>query len=656
MRQTNLFLRRLKRGMVAKVLLGQSDRQLVEQFLSSHDEAIFEALIRRHGPMVQRVCWRILQQTQDAEDAFQSTFLLLAQKLHTVRKHASLASWLHGVARRVALKARARAAMRRRHEWAAHTSRDVPPDDMTWKELRGILDAELARLPEKWRQPLILCYLEGRTQDEAARQLGWTRTTLQRRLAEARATLGQRLRWQGVTGPAALAAVLVCDCTQAAGLPRTLIDSTVQAAACLAAGQTAAVTVPANVAALTNAIAKGMFMSKRIVIAASLVLATTLLCGAWLIATPQLAVRAQAAVPQGTERPGPGTSERPQGFTVDGIAGKIAWSRDGKLLALASFILEKDGDSEVDTTTVRIWDARKRKFTLSQGAEQKTRVRSLAFSPDGRLLAIGINKPTMTDADEVRLIDVSTGTLNQAIPFKGVLGGLAFSADGKRLAFGGKILNPTEPGRVEITLWDVRKGAVGSTIERPLVDKGEFQDSGLTCLAFSPDGAVLVAAETDCTLRLWDTETGKLRRTLEGHTDRIWDVAFAPDGKTFVTASSDRTVRIWDTQTGKERRTLEGNKGRVYAIAYASDGKTIAAGGMLFDDKDTATGGEVVAWDAETGRLQHSLRSGIPLVHSIAFSPAGARSLAVATGTIRGGQASGGVRFLPLTSTAEKRK
>src|SRR5262245_50205350 len=90
-------------------------------------------------------------------------------------------------------------------------------------------------------------------------------------------------------------------------------------------------------------------------------------------------------------------------------------------------------------------------------------------------------------------------------------------------------------------------------------------------LAFSPDGAVLVAGETDGTLRLWDTQTNKLRRALQGHTDWIWDVAFAPDGKTFATGSADRTVRIWDTQTGKERRTLEGNKGRVYGIAYASD-------------------------------------------------------------------------------------
>src|SRR5215831_7864333 len=104
------FLRRLTRGMVAETLVDQSDRQLVEQFLVRRDEAVFETLVRRHGPMVHRVCWRVLE--QEAEDAFQATFLVLAQKLHTVRKQDSLASWLHGVAHRTALKARAQLATR----------------------------------------------------------------------------------------------------------------------------------------------------------------------------------------------------------------------------------------------------------------------------------------------------------------------------------------------------------------------------------------------------------------------------------------------------------------------------------------------------------------------------------------------------------------
>jgi RNA polymerase sigma factor (sigma-70 family) len=112
--------------MVAATLADQSDRQLVEQFLAGQDEAVFEAIVRKHGAMVYRVCWRVLQHHQDAEDAFQATFLVLAQRLRTVRKHASLASWLHGVAHRVALKSKAEAATRRRHEEHALVSKDSP--------------------------------------------------------------------------------------------------------------------------------------------------------------------------------------------------------------------------------------------------------------------------------------------------------------------------------------------------------------------------------------------------------------------------------------------------------------------------------------------------------------------------------------------------
>src|SRR5262249_7522927 len=163
------------------------------------------------GPMVYRVCWRVLQHQQDAEDAFQAAFLVLAQKLRTLRRHASLASWLHGVALRIALKAKSQATTRRRHEQNALVSQAAPPDDVPWQEVRGVLDAALAELPDKWRLPLLLCYLEGRTQDEAATQLAWSKNTLRRRLVEARGALERRLRRRGLGWPAALAAVMLCD-------------------------------------------------------------------------------------------------------------------------------------------------------------------------------------------------------------------------------------------------------------------------------------------------------------------------------------------------------------------------------------------------------------------------------------------------------------
>ena len=287
------FLRRLTRGMVAETLADQSDRQLVEQFLDGHDEAVFEAIVRRHGAMVYRACWRVLQHHQDAEDAFQATFLVLAQRLRAVRKHASLASWLHGVAHRVALKAKAEAATRRRHEQQAAVSPPVPPDDVSWGEVRAVLDAELVGLPEKWRLPLVLCYLEGRTQDEAAEQLGWSKRTLRRRLEEGRTGLGHRLSRRGVVWPAALSAVLLSDAVASATLSPGLLDSTIKAASLFAAGQTAAVgLISAKAAALTEGVLKTMLLNKL-----KVAVAVLLAIGALGIGASALPYRTVAAEP-----------------------------------------------------------------------------------------------------------------------------------------------------------------------------------------------------------------------------------------------------------------------------------------------------------------------------------------------------------------------
>src|SRR5262249_26855177 len=148
-------------------------------------------------PMVLAVCRSVLRHAQDAEDACQATFLVLARKATTVRKPHSLAHWLHGVAYRLA--ARARAERDRPHD---RRNTDRPPanplDELTGRELHQILHEELARLPESYRLPLILCYLEGEPQDEAARQLGWTVTTLKGRLNRSRNLLRRRLRRRGL--------------------------------------------------------------------------------------------------------------------------------------------------------------------------------------------------------------------------------------------------------------------------------------------------------------------------------------------------------------------------------------------------------------------------------------------------------------------------
>lgn len=282
------FLQRLTRGLAAQALDDHTDRALIERFLIRQDDAAFEAMVRRHGPMVYRVCWRVLQQAEDVEDAFQATFLLLAQKLHSVRRQDSLASWLHGVARRVALKAQARAATRRLHEQERARSPASAGEDLTWRELRLVLDAELMQLPEKWRQPLLLCYLQGRTQDEAARQLRWGKNTLRRRLEEARLALSRRLQRQGVVGPAASAAILLADGMAPAAVPTGLLDSTVTVATSVAAGR-AAPGFSVQVVALTEGVGTTMALTKFKLMAVVLLGAGFLCLGIGTLALQALA-------------------------------------------------------------------------------------------------------------------------------------------------------------------------------------------------------------------------------------------------------------------------------------------------------------------------------------------------------------------------------
>ena len=160
-----------------------TDQELLWRFLAERDAAAFETLLRRHGPMVLDVCRGVLRNEADAEDAFQATFLVLARKADSIRKAASLASFLYGVAYRTALKARDDSARRQRHEaWARQRSTTTDPDELSWREVRQAVHEELDRLPERHRAALVLCYLEGKTQDEAAAQLGWAKGTLKGRL------------------------------------------------------------------------------------------------------------------------------------------------------------------------------------------------------------------------------------------------------------------------------------------------------------------------------------------------------------------------------------------------------------------------------------------------------------------------------------------
>jgi len=244
------------------------------------EEAVFEAIVRRHGPMVWGVCRRVLRDHHDAEDAFQTTFVVLARKAASVMIREKLGHWLYGVAYQTAMKARAMRVRRRAREVQVP---DMPepmavPDGLQ-DALAESLGRELSRLPEKYRIPIVLCELEGMSHKEAAGRLGWPTGTVSSRLSRAKSMLAKRLTRQSLSLSVGSLAVLLAQESALASMPTTLIDSTAQAASQIAAGAAMAGLVSAGVAALTGEVMKMMLLSKIKVAMAMLVVVSALAVG-----------------------------------------------------------------------------------------------------------------------------------------------------------------------------------------------------------------------------------------------------------------------------------------------------------------------------------------------------------------------------------------
>jgi RNA polymerase sigma factor (sigma-70 family) len=247
-----------------------SDAALLERFAVAGDGAAFESLLRRFGPMVLAVCRRVLGHEQAAEDAFQATFLVLVRRARSIRKRELLGNWLYGVASRTALKARSRAA---RAQVRERQVREMAPADPVQEAMRRdlgtVLDQELSRLPDKYRQPLVLCYLQGRTNEEAARQLGCPSGTLFTRLARARDMLRGRLTRRGLALSAPALGMALAN-QAAAAVPEVLVSSTLRAATAFAVGSTTAGgAVSVAAASLAEGVLRSMFVTKLKTIAAA---------------------------------------------------------------------------------------------------------------------------------------------------------------------------------------------------------------------------------------------------------------------------------------------------------------------------------------------------------------------------------------------------
>ncbi len=261
---------------------GLTDQQLLLRFSTSGDQTAFVVLVERHGPMVFRVCQRLLRQEQDAEDAFQATFLVLAERAHSIRKTQALASWLHGVAHRVALRARRDAERRRLHEREAQPmSAKANIVEADWREVQATLDEEIQALAEKYRVPFVLCFLEGKSRAEVACELGLKEGTVWSRLSKARKLLQEQLGRRGIALPALLAVASLSG-GKAWALPGRLIESTVRVAAG-AGGTACASAVSARVAALAKGVIKTMPTIKMKTVVLCLVMAGFVAFGACLV-------------------------------------------------------------------------------------------------------------------------------------------------------------------------------------------------------------------------------------------------------------------------------------------------------------------------------------------------------------------------------------
>ena len=304
---------------------GRTDGELLARFLRSRDEDALAALVRRHAPMVWGVCSRLLRNHDDAEDAFQATFLVLVRKAAGVPGQA-VANWLYGAARQTAVRVRATAAKRGRRETQVVDMPEPIGAEVRDADVLAVLDEELSRLPDHYRGVVVLCDLEGMTRREAARQLAIPEGSVASRLARARALLAKRLNQRGVTLSGGALAAILSQSVASAGVPALVVSNTIKVASLTAAGQAATGVISVKVAALTEGVVKAMFVSKL-----KAAFSVVLILG--FMATGATILTYRTAAGQGDKRPtGTGPVATSPGPKEKGVAEPPKPREDGEIL------------------------------------------------------------------------------------------------------------------------------------------------------------------------------------------------------------------------------------------------------------------------------------------------------------------------------------
>jgi RNA polymerase sigma factor (sigma-70 family) len=573
----------------------QSDEELLRTFISRRDEASFAALVRRHAALVLSVCRHVLDHEQDAEDAFQATFLVLARQASSIRKQASLASFLHGVAYRLSLRAKRDAARRRLHEarTPARTARDNTAD-LAWREVQTLVEEELALLPETYRMPFVLCHLQGLGRAEAARVLGVKEGTVWSRLTQARRRLQMRLARRGVVLSAALAALALSD-----EACRASSERLVGAAARLAGGASTSARVAALAQAGWQPLAAGKLKLALTGLAILLTMAGA--GGAIRLASvpssegPAAAPPAKSTETTGAEKIEQARTDRHGDPLPPGAIARLGTIRFRHGYHVVSVAFSPDGKTVAAGgagRAVTLWDA-------ATGVEKRRllnslrEVRGIAFSPDGKALAaIGPGDAVLY------LVDTSTGAELRKLQEQSGIHCVAFAPNGEHLATG-------SVGGV-VRLWDAATGA-----ER-LQRSGDC--SRVHAVAFSPDSKLLAYAGEDGAIRLWNGSFADEPRRLDGHVKDVFSLSFSPDGQHLASSGQDGTIRLWAVTTGRQLRTLGDKRDAPIAVTFSRDGALLAS-----SHRD----GSLAVWDPQTGRKLRGWPAHASPAATVAFSPDG---------------------------------
>lgn len=514
-----------------------TDRELLWRYAKHRDQNAFAVLVHRHGPMVLRVGQRVLQSLQDAEDVGQATFLVLATKASSGYWKASVAGWLHQAAYQLARKLK-QASIRRTVRERRHVDRqsEDPLEEMTARELQAALDEELAQLPEKYRAPLVLCFLEGATRDEAARQIGCPLGTLKSRVERGRELLHRRLAVRGLTLSAALCAVGLTPAHLTATCLAEFISRTIHACLPCFMHATNGIGTASAAAGLARVMLRTIFFKKLWTAGACFLGVCVLLTGMSLAlpvqTKPEDPVRPTSSA-KGEKQVTNNVQEVTDWFgdplPAEALA-RLGTERLKQGSVLKTVVFTSDGKTVISagyTREVNLWDGATGKKRRSIAIpEQNLTIgpggACLALSPDDRILAVGL------PAGLIFVLELSTGKL----------------------------------------LWQMRTGA--STVE---------------ALAFSPDGKILASCggqdRKSGEVQLWDVTTGKERHRLEGHKATVDALAYAPDGKLLATAGRDRNICLWEAASGARLRVLPypaHNVPQLEALAISSDSSLLASG------------------------------------------------------------------------------